>query len=550
MGDRELLDEYVRSRSDEAFAAIVERYVRVVYASAKRQVADAQLSEDVTQAVFVLLARNARKIRGKTLGGWLMKATRFAAIDVLRARQRRATHEAEVAKMAGDMTSTSNDEIRQLLPHLDEAIARLPEKDRDVITLRYLREMSMHDVAQSLDISEPAAQKRSRRAFERLRDYFKRRGITLTLAGLTTALAASRSEALPANLSARTIEVAMHATTVGATGPAIVLSESIRRAIVLVGLKQLGTIVACALAGVALVVGAGVAIHAASTKPARANAIVGPVMTTSGATQPQIKVGILISEFNATGPSWVTGGRKLGYGRAAQALTAFNDPRIDRFAILEPGTAHAPGIAAMLRGLPPDHAIDGTNVDQLRQLDVIVSFFQWNVEPKVLDAMEKAVEGGTALLVQASCGSFRPGFTESVRKLTGMNYALRYYVMEPTDVKIISHHPLLKDLQGLKDNAITLPVLSGSIGEIDGEPLMETDKPNWLSHPIEQAQDTDTYQPATQPITTFYPLYVTHCGKGKVVVCQWEDAGKEFTQLTKRRFHIHCVEWLVGRPLD
>lgn len=350
----------------------------------------------------------------------------------------------------------------------------------------------------------------------------------------------------------------MRGATAGATGPIIALSEAIRRALLLAGIRQLAAIVACVFAGVALVISAGVAIRAASNKSAPAQAIVGPIVATAPTTQPRIKVGILISQYNATGPSWVTGGRKLGYNRAAEALTKFNDPQIDRYAIIEQNTEKDPSIAAMIRGLPLAHTIDGTNVEQLRQLDVIVSYFQWDVEPKVLDAMETAVEGGTALFVHASCGSYRPGFTESVKKLTGVSYALRYYTpaawggqkFDPSEVKIIANHPLTKDFQGLKDNALFMPALSGSIGEIDGEPLMETHQPNWLHQPIEQAQETGTYQPATHPIASFYPLYTTHCGKGKVVVCQWEDAGKEFTQLTKRRFHVHCIEWLVGRELD
>src|SRR5258705_1839936 len=92
---QQLLAEYVDSGSEAAFRELVARYVDLVYSAAVRLVnGDTHLAEDITQTVFVDLARMARSLsRDVMLGGWLHRHTCFVASKTLRGERRRRERE-------------------------------------------------------------------------------------------------------------------------------------------------------------------------------------------------------------------------------------------------------------------------------------------------------------------------------------------------------------------------------------------------------------------------------------------------------------------------
>ncbi len=98
--DSELLAEYVRAGSREAFTELVARHRDWVHSVAVRRVHDEHLADDVTQAVFIVLARRARGIKeGTVLSAWLFGVARYAATNAVRGESRRKRHETAAAAM-------------------------------------------------------------------------------------------------------------------------------------------------------------------------------------------------------------------------------------------------------------------------------------------------------------------------------------------------------------------------------------------------------------------------------------------------------------------
>src|SRR5882724_2103069 len=94
--DMDLLREYARRNSEEAFATLVSRHINLVYSVAFRQVRDAHLAQEITQAVFIILERKAKTLGPKTiLSGWLCRTARYVAANILTIERRRQHREHE-----------------------------------------------------------------------------------------------------------------------------------------------------------------------------------------------------------------------------------------------------------------------------------------------------------------------------------------------------------------------------------------------------------------------------------------------------------------------
>ncbi len=203
MSDQQLLRDYAGGRSEPAFAELVRRHVDLVYSAARRMVRDAHLAEDVTQGVFVALARQAGELTERpVLSGWLHRTAQHLAANAVRSEVRRRAREQEAVIMHELLSAEDAAAWERIAPLLDAALGGLSEPDRDVLLLRYFERKSAREMAQILGISDEAAQKRVNRAVERLRHYFSERQVTIGAGGLAAAISVNAVQAAPAGLAA------------------------------------------------------------------------------------------------------------------------------------------------------------------------------------------------------------------------------------------------------------------------------------------------------------------------------------------------------------
>jgi RNA polymerase sigma factor (sigma-70 family) len=241
-----LLNEFAKNGSDAAFTDLVTRYTDLVYSAAVRLVdGDAQAAQDVTQTVFLDLAKMAGKLSCEVmLGGWLHRHTCYVAATMVRGERRRHSRERQAAQM-NSLPDDSKAGLAQVAPILDEAINQLGTEDRAAIVLRFFEQSDFRTVGETLGINENAARMRVTRALEKLHLLLRNRGVSFSTAALGTVLATGAVTAAPAGMAA-----SFAATALGSHAAGSAQALTILKIITMTNLKA-GIVGAVVMAGVA-----------------------------------------------------------------------------------------------------------------------------------------------------------------------------------------------------------------------------------------------------------------------------------------------------------
>jgi RNA polymerase sigma factor (sigma-70 family) len=215
--DQQLLKRFVENRSEAAFSELVGRYVNLVYSTALRRTNhDTHLAQDVAQLVFTDLARKAPSLsRDVVLAGWLHRATRYAAAQMMRSDRRRRLREQEAAAMTA-LESETHTDWHAIRPELDDALDRLSQTDRDAILLRFFEQRSLAEIGSALGTNEDTARKRVSRALDKLRAVLIRKGLTTTAATLSAAISTHAVQLAPAGLAASLTSASLASATTAA----------------------------------------------------------------------------------------------------------------------------------------------------------------------------------------------------------------------------------------------------------------------------------------------------------------------------------------------
>ena len=247
MTDAELLHRFASQQDEAAFRALADRYAGLVYHTAWRCTSDAELSREVSQSVFTLLAQKAARLdAGQGLAGWLHRTATLAAHNARRreTRRLRAMHALQTSLIQS--TETPEEALHPALPHLDEALERLAERDREVLLAHYYSGRTYREIAACRQESEAAVQRRASRALEKLSASLRRLGVAVPAAVLGAGLSGVLQTSAPAGLVPLNVSVMMGGTK-GSTAAA--LGPVLGRAAILLLAGGLSAVAAYAVAG-------------------------------------------------------------------------------------------------------------------------------------------------------------------------------------------------------------------------------------------------------------------------------------------------------------
>lgn len=146
--DGALLERVVK-RDQAAFAALYDRYSRLVYSCALRITRDEGAAEEVLQDTFYQAWRSAEKFdpgRG-SLAGWLLVSARNRAISRIRRRSERDNEELDENSVALPSNVESNAAQSILLQRVTAVMEQLSEPQREAVELAYFEGMTHTEIA-------------------------------------------------------------------------------------------------------------------------------------------------------------------------------------------------------------------------------------------------------------------------------------------------------------------------------------------------------------------------------------------------------------------
>lgn len=216
--DGDLLADFAARRDEAAFAELVRRHGGLVLGVARRHLPDRQAAEDVVQATFLALSKNARRLgRPPSLVNWLYTV---ALRQARKTRLRFARRTALINRVPSPVTPPdplAEVSGRELVTIIDDELARLPATYRLPLLLCAVEGLSREEAARRLGWPTGSVKGRLERGRELLRTRLAKRGLTVP-AVLAGGLLATPSEAMPATLVAAVARAAVAAPAASGAG--------------------------------------------------------------------------------------------------------------------------------------------------------------------------------------------------------------------------------------------------------------------------------------------------------------------------------------------
>lgn len=156
LSDAELI-ALLNQKDHNAFNEIYIRYSPKILQQVNHMVRDAETTKDLVQELFLSFWNKAAHIRLESnLGGFLYVAAQNSVFNYIQKSKFRSDYLRSLAKFSTELTENTTQVIEERNLHvlIDQEIAKLPVKMRQVFELSRLEHLSYFEIANQLDISE------------------------------------------------------------------------------------------------------------------------------------------------------------------------------------------------------------------------------------------------------------------------------------------------------------------------------------------------------------------------------------------------------------
>lgn len=188
--DEQLVAAYAQG-SNEAFDALLTRHQNNVYSYIFRIVKDQEVADDIFQETFVKIittVRQGRYVDSGRFAAWMMRIARNLIIDYFRQEKSSNTVSIDLGEVDvlnrkdfSDGTIEDSMIVDQIHSDVRKLMASLPETQREVLEMRFFKDMSFKEIAETTNVSINTALGRMRYALMHIRKLAKEKNIVLSI---------------------------------------------------------------------------------------------------------------------------------------------------------------------------------------------------------------------------------------------------------------------------------------------------------------------------------------------------------------------------------
>lgn len=158
------------ARDPDAFAKLYQKYIQPSYAFIAFRVSDCAHAEDLTSELWIKILKHLPELKSskpEVFRAWLFTMARNLVTDFHRTRARQET--LEMTENIPTEPSQETDFVEQAL--LRNLVKQLPQKQAEIVSLRFFSGLRNKEIAGQLDISEKTVASNLSRALKQLKEW-------------------------------------------------------------------------------------------------------------------------------------------------------------------------------------------------------------------------------------------------------------------------------------------------------------------------------------------------------------------------------------------